>query len=120
MFYILCVEQKGNSLNASFTFFYLSCRALYVEMLNSFIIRKGLQSQLYTARKNDGFDQIENFADDRFIVTKIMNPVNDMVENLVGKGEHSGNQHFLFFSHEVLKGFLFQCGKTQDCVRVKK
>ena len=31
-------------------------------------------------------------------VAKIMIPFSDMIENIVGKGEKSGYQHFLLFS----------------------
>ena len=37
------------------------------------------------------------FADNNFIVAKIMISVFDRAENIVGKGENAGNQHFLLF-----------------------
>ena len=37
------------------------------------------------------------FADDKLNVGKIMISVYDRVENIVGKGENAGNQHFLLF-----------------------
>ena len=37
------------------------------------------------------------FADDKFDVAKIMISVLDSAENIVGKGENAGYQHFLLF-----------------------
>ena len=37
------------------------------------------------------------FADDRLNGAKIMVPVFDREENIVGKGENAGYQHFLLF-----------------------
>ena len=37
------------------------------------------------------------FADDKENVAKIMISVFDRVENIVGKGENAGHQHFFFF-----------------------
>ena len=41
--------------------------------------------------------KLKAFADDKFIVAKMMIPVFDMAENIVGKGENAGYQHFLLF-----------------------
>ena len=37
------------------------------------------------------------FADDKLNVAKIMVSVYDRVENIMGKGENAGYQHFLLF-----------------------
>ena len=37
------------------------------------------------------------YADDKFIVSRMMISLLDRVENTVGKGENAGNQHFLLF-----------------------
>ena len=39
----------------------------------------------------------------------------DRVENIVGKGENAGKQHFLLFP-VFSKAFFFRVVKSQDCV----
>ena len=39
-----------------------------------------------------------------------------MVENIMGKGENVGFQHFLLFPKMFLKGLPFRAIKTLDCV----
>ena len=39
------------------------------------------------------------FAGDKFNVAKVMISLFDKVENIVGKGENAGYQHFLLFPH---------------------
>ena len=39
----------------------------------------------------------QTFADDKFYVIKLETSVFDGVENIVGKGEYAGYQHFLLF-----------------------
>ena len=41
--------------------------------------------------------KVKAIADDTLKVVKIMIYVLDRVENIVGKGENAGNQHFLLF-----------------------
>ena len=41
--------------------------------------------------------KLKVFADDKSDVTKMMISVYDRVENIVGKGENAGYQHFLLF-----------------------
>ena len=41
--------------------------------------------------------KLEAFADEKLKVTKIMKLLFDRVENIVGKGENAGYQHFLLF-----------------------
>ena len=43
------------------------------------------------------------FADDKLNVAKFMINVLDMVENIVGKGENAGYQHFLLFPQSFQK-----------------
>ena len=38
-------------------------------------------------------------ADDKLIIAKIMIPYFDRVDNILGKGEYAGYQHFLLFPH---------------------
>ena len=49
---------------------------------------------------NDKFldvTKLKAFADDRVNVAEMMISVFDRVENIVGKGENAGYQHFLLF-----------------------
>ena len=41
--------------------------------------------------------ELKAFADDTINVAKMMIPVFDRVENIVGKGKNAGYQHFLRF-----------------------
>ena len=41
--------------------------------------------------------KLKAFADDKINVAQMMIPVLDSVENIVGKGENAGYQHFLLF-----------------------
>ena len=41
--------------------------------------------------------KLKVFADDKLKVFQLTQFVYDGVENIVGKGENAGNQHFLFF-----------------------
>ena len=40
---------------------------------------------------------LKAFVDNKFNVTEVTNSVFDRVENIVGKGETAGYQHFLLF-----------------------
>ena len=51
--------------------------------------------------------KLKPFADDKIKVFKIMIFDFDRVENIVGKGENAGYQHFSF-SHNVFKRLLIQ------------
>ena len=42
--------------------------------------------------------RLNTFADNKFNVAKMLSSVFDRVENIVGKGENAGYQHFLLFS----------------------
>ena len=41
--------------------------------------------------------KLKNLADDKIYVTQKLNIVMGWVENIVGKGENAGEQHFLLF-----------------------
>ena len=42
-------------------------------------------------------DQLEAFADNKLNFAKMMISISNSVENIVGKGENAGYQHFLLF-----------------------
>ena len=48
---------------------------------------------------------IKLVSNDKFCVAKIMIPVFDRVENILGKGENAGSQHFLLFPQCFQKAF---------------
>ena len=56
------------------------------------------------------FDQskLEAFADDTINVTQKLKFVLGRVENIVGKGENAGNQHFLLSPQCFSKAFFFK------------
>ena len=55
-------------------------------------------------------------AEDKLNVTKILNFVLGRVENILGKGENTGNQHFLLFPRCFQKASLSRVVKSGDCV----
>ena len=57
--------------------------------------------------KNLDRTKFRAFADDKLNVAKIAISVSDRVENIVGKGENAGYQHFLL-SHNDFKKVLSQ------------
>ena len=53
-------------------------------------------------------------ADDKFNIDKIMISVFNQIENIVGKRENAGYQHFLLFPTLLSKGF-FRVVKNRNC-----
>ena len=51
-----------------------------------------------------GVTKLKTFADDKLKVARMMIFLIDRVENIVGKGENAGYQHFLLFPHCFPKG----------------
>ena len=56
------------------------------------------------------------FAVDKSPVAKIMISRLDRIENIVGKGENAGYQHFLLFSQCFQKGLFLRVVERWDCV----
>ena len=70
----------------------------------------GLGIILYNCLPNDIFldwSKLKAFADDKINVNKNLKFVLERIENIVGKGENAGYQHFLL-SHYVFKRIFFQ------------
>ena len=61
------------------------------------------------------WSKLEAFADTDLLVAQMMIYVFDRVENIVGKGENAGYQHFLLFLQCSLKLFL-RVVKSRDYV----
>ena len=53
--------------------------------------------ELFTKRQNFGLVQIVAFADDKINLAENSKLVLGREENIVGKGENAGYQHFLLF-----------------------
>ena len=73
---------------------------------------------LVNSLPNDKFldwSKLKACADNKINVSEKLKFVFDRVENIVGKGENAGYQHFLLF-HSVFKRLL----KSRDCVVVKR
>ena len=61
---------------------------------------KGINNHLFNALPNDKFldwSKLKELADDKINVIEKWKFVLGMVENIVGKGENAGCQHFLLF-----------------------
>ena len=56
------------------------------------------------------------FADDKINVTEKWKFILGRTENIVGKGENAGYQHFLLFPLCFPEGFFFKVFKKQDYV----
>ena len=54
--------------------------------------------------------KLKAFADNKINVAQVMISVFDRVENIVGKGENAGYQHFLLFPRFQLAGWLVVLG----------
>ena len=62
-----------------------------------------------------GWSKLKAFADDKIKVTEKFKFVLGRVENIVGKGENAGYQHFLLFPQCFLTMFVSVI-KSWDCV----
>ena len=58
--------------------------------------KKGIVNSLPSNKILD-WSKFKAFSDDKLNVVRIMISVSDRVENIVGKGENAGYQHFLIF-----------------------
>ena len=62
------------------------------------------------------WSKLKALAHDKVSVVENLEFVFEGVENIVGKGEISGYQHFLFFPHFFSNGFFLRVVKGRDCV----
>ena len=65
---------------------------------------------LFTKQPILGWSKLNEYADDKIKVAKMMIFVFDRVENILGKGESSGYLHFFVFTQCFQEIFF-----TQDC-----
>ena len=71
------------------------CSVLLCKCLN--ILSSGKELTLCQSNKIWNQSNLKAFADDILIVVQMMIRVTDRIENIVGKGENAGYQHFLLF-----------------------
>ena len=62
------------------------------------------------------YSKLKTLAEDKINVTQKLRFVTGWVENIVGKGENAGNQHFLLFTQSFQKFSFFRVIKSQGCV----
>ena len=69
-------------------------------------------------RNNRSLDwsSLKAFADNKINVTQKFEYVYWKVENIVGKGENAGYQHFILFTTMFWKGFFLRVVKSWDRV----
>ena len=66
--------------------------------------------------KTSDVTELKAFADDIITVAQMMISVLNRVENIVGKEENAGYQHFPLFPQCFQKGFFLGVVKSRDCV----
>ena len=69
-----------------------------------------------TKRQNFGLTKLKAFADDKIIVIQKLKFVLGRVENIVGKGENAGYQHFLLLPQSFQNVSFSRCGKELNFV----
>ena len=62
------------------------------------------------------WSKLKALADDKINVVQKLKFVGGRVENIVGKGENAGYQHFLLSPQCFQKSFILGVVKSQDCV----
>ena len=75
--------------------------------------------QLVNSLPNDKISdwmKLKAFADVKLIVAKMMISLLYRVENIVGKGENDGYQHFFLFPQCFPKPYFLGVVKSRDCV----
>ena len=60
--------------------------------------------------------KLKAFADNKYNYAKMLISLFNRVENIVGKGENAGYQHFLLFPQCFLRGLFLRVVKSRDCV----
>ena len=74
-----------------------------------------LTPTLYHTKNILVLSKMKAFADYGMNVAKMMIYLFDRAENIVGKGENAGYQHFLLFP-QFSKGLFLRGVKCRDCV----
>ena len=99
----------GNKLHFSDNFeFDIVLSLLFIAHCSYYFAAKILFSLLFNPLLDDkilGLPKLKAFADDKLNVTKNVKVVFHRIENIVGKEETAGYQHFLLFPHCFQKTF---------------
>ena len=85
----------------------------------SFNVIQSHPNQILNPLPNDKFldwSKLKAVADDKSNVAAKLKFVLGRVENIVGKGENAGYQHFLLFPQCFQKASLLGVIKSRDCV----
>ena len=76
-------------------------------------------TQVFNSLPNDkilDLSKLKAFADDILNVNQKLKFASGRVENIVGKGENAGYQHFLLFPQGFQKASSSGVVKSRDCV----
>ena len=80
--------------------------------------RENINAALVNALPDDkilGSPKLKALADDKSNITQNIKVMFHRIENIVGKEENAGYQHFLLFPQCFQKGFFLQCVKSRHC-----
>ena len=80
------------------------------------MLEMGVLTNTLPNNKILGQSKLKAFADDKMNMAEKLKFVLGRVENIVGKGENVGYQHFLLFPQYFSKGFFRRVVKSRDCV----
>ena len=83
-----------------------SCFVSFVSICTSLSVRNVFDFTFFDSLPNDkivDWSKLKAFADNKIKALEMMIFVFDRVENIVGKGENAGYQHFFFFPQCFLK-----------------
>ena len=95
----------------------LNMVTLSVAYKSSESFRQIFMSIAFDSSPNDKtFDatKLKAFADDKINIAQMMISIFDMLENILGKGENAGYQHFLLFPQCLQKASFLGVAKSQD------
>ena len=87
---------------------------IYLALLSCLISYQFLSFKSFPNDKILGLTKLKTFADNKFNVANMISFF-DSLENMVGKGENAGYQHFLLFL-QCFQNLYIRVIKNQDCV----
>ena len=71
---------------------------------------------LFPDNKSLDWSRLKAFADNKLTVTQDIKVISHKIENIVGKEENAGYQHFLLFPQYFQKFFFLHCVKSRHRV----
>ena len=105
-------ESSPRAISPFSTVFFFSETFVLQTCKNWSLFRNGLT---LPSDKILDWSNLKAFADDIIKILEMMIFVFDRVENIVGRGEKAGYQHFLLFP-QCFQKFFPRVVKSQDCV----